>query len=422
MRVVGTIGALCAVLASGTAHAFRTAADLPELAGSDRVAWNRMPVQWSLDSDVRGLSYAAVESAISRGLSDISAPACTAVEFRTLGASSAPAPGDGRNTMGFLRTRWTEKGFAANAVATTDTEYVETSPGHFEIVESDTYYNADDHEWHTQPESVEGSWSVEVVARHEGMHQVGALHPCTLDHEPGVPACGADPAFEASVMHPLYLGPLDELGDDDAAAVCFLYPQVGSCDCSPGELCDSRGECRPDCGGAVCLEDEQCVDGGCVRTGCQSSRECEAGARCLGGACVHGGELADPCDADADCLSGVCAEGSCSSTCACPAGFDCDVDTDRCRLVLEPFGSSCERGEDCVNGLCLSDSAVGRSYCTRTCDDERSCPPAYECAMHEGNRLCIVTPMATGCSSVGAAPGALGVALLAVVLVRRRKR
>jgi hypothetical protein len=333
-----------AVLTPTSAFAFRTAADNLGLAPGTRVVWESTPIEWTLSTEVPGLLYPAVETAMTQAIQSWSEPSCTSIRARFGGASGAPTPNDGRNTIGFIRHGWVDRGFSPDAIATTDIVYESRGDG-YAIVEADIYLRAEDQLWHTSPMTIDGTWGVADVVRHEWGHVLGVAHPCEDVASADIPSCESDPSFADAIMHPHYLGPRDGglLGRDDVDAICFLAP-------------GTPPTCSPEC-----PTDAVCDDGVCVTTvpACESDAACRLGSRCVDGQCIpSNGEFGDPCTADDECAGGVCEDSVCTSACDCGAGLLCDEATARCRAELGAFGETCSMGEDCILGLCLTDSAL----------------------------------------------------------------
>jgi hypothetical protein len=64
------------------------------------------------------------------------------------------------------------------------------------------------------------------------------------------------------------------------------------------------------------------------------------------------------------------------------------------RVLKGPLdlGANCSRGADCAAGVCVTDAARGRQYCTRTCDAGDRCPARYRCrASSYVQSVCVAT-------------------------------
>jgi MYXO-CTERM domain-containing protein len=206
-------------------------------------------------------------------------------------------------------------------------------------------------------------------------------------------------------------------GDDDpcleplfsacpAGHICI--PEVGSC----------VEQCIPDCNGKVCGDD------GCG----QSCGECPAETTCQGGQCAAAqlGKMGDPCETNLDCISMMCVISAvgpiCSKACggdsSCPPIFDCeevtigqatilacvpngecisdcegkecgsDGCTGSCGTCPQGFscdagqcksdaGASCETGQDCASGLCISFQSG--TMCSVPCSTDAGCPDGWKC-------------------------------------------
>src|SRR4051794_18228542 len=92
--------ALAAVLRPSSAHAFRTAADQPDFAGTPRVRWAQNLVNYEInDERPPGLTAVEIETVAARALSTWSTPWCSALSFGFSATTSGAAmPGDGVNT------------------------------------------------------------------------------------------------------------------------------------------------------------------------------------------------------------------------------------------------------------------------------------------------------------------------------------
>jgi len=113
------------------------------------------------------------------------------------------------------------------------------------------------------------------------------------------------------------------------------------------------------------------------------------------------GDVCAACTADSECVEGVCvlagpATGYCSRGCAggCPAGFECDGQSDRCVAMggcstyLAAFGSECLSDDVCQaelkDGVCEDAypdyPSPEAGYCTARCDSVDDCiVPGFAC-------------------------------------------
>src|SRR5687767_14383524 len=125
MKSVHTLLCTLAIAtAAGNALAYRTAADLPDFTGSERVSWTRGVVAYHLHSDgAPGLRFDDVERITTEAFGIWNAT-CSGLRFDYRGVTRAPAsPGDSVNTVAWLRSSWTDLGFSADQAAITDVQY-----------------------------------------------------------------------------------------------------------------------------------------------------------------------------------------------------------------------------------------------------------------------------------------------------------
>ena len=168
----------------------------------------------------------------------------------------------------------------------------------------------------------------------------------------------------------------------DVASGCVNAPNMAPCDdgdtCTLGDTC-SEGLCAAGNEALVCDDGNPCTNDacdtglGCVYTTnaepCDDKNSCTTNDSCVQGNCIGLGSLA--CDDGNPCTEDAClADGGCEHTVA--AG-GCDD------------GDSCTIQDTCVNGECVSGSAVA-------CDDSNPCTSE---ACVEGD--CIFTPTVEGC-------------------------
>ena len=393
-QLVGRHFALGALLIAGMAtpspaRAYRTAADLPEFDGSDRVVWRHPAVLIELhDFEVDGIDREAAVAAIEAAIAVWNDVECADVSVSYEGASSlAAAPADGVNTIEFV-TDWAARGYEADAGATTDIRFLEDGSGWF-IAEADIYVNAERMAFGDATE-------LRAFLVHEFGHVLGLLHPCELG--------AADPSCRdrdmRSVLYPTSQR-LRSLSDDDIAGACSLYPVVRDCDRS-------------------CPAGFGCVNGDCLPNRCESDEECPS-ERCTEGRCqAFSPSLADPCAADDECASGLCAVGGfCSQTCTghdqCPEDWRCERST--CHPDDNVFSDDCTGGHQCQSRICLQDTETD-DICTRECEPGE-CPSGYHCELIDGRDVCAPPREDTGCraGSQTAPPLCL---LLLLALLRKR--
>lgn len=241
--------------------------------------------------------------------------------------------------------------------------------------------------------------------------------------------------------------------------------------CPAGSTC-SAGACVDNCMGAVCPVGQSCHAGACVDDCAGVS--CGAGQRCAGGACVdacagvtcaggqtcRSGACVDECNVTC-AADKVCRGGSCVDRCdgvTCPAGQACRggscVDpcvgvtcsaAQKCvagQCVGACLGVGCLPSQTCVAGVCRDScqsdgqcpngQACVEGRCLDSCGDAGVCAPGHACM----NGACVLTvpdPSGgskgnSGCScslegdaSAARGVGALGIAVAALLLARRRR-
>jgi hypothetical protein len=139
--------ALAGALAPRPALAYRTAADFPEFAGTDRVRWATPVIPYERSTRTPStLSSTAVADTVLRAFSTWSAPSCSAVLFDNSGVTAAPAtPEDGRNTIDWRSADWEGLGAPPEAAGVTDVQYEKGADGVWRIVEADLYLNVQHH-------------------------------------------------------------------------------------------------------------------------------------------------------------------------------------------------------------------------------------------------------------------------------------
>lgn len=402
-------------VAAPRASAYRTLADTPEFAG-EPVRWRSPAIEMDVATqDLAGLSRADVDRAVRAAFETWNEVPCSGVTIALGGfTDSYAAPGDGRNTIQWVSTAWSARGYAADAAATTDVQFGNSGEG-WEIVEADIYLNADTFRFVAGDPGGDATLrDLQAVITHEVGHAaIGLLHPCEHDGGDGAPLCRDDGPEATSALYPRYLGMSQRaLSADDAAGACFLYPS---------ETCATLG----------CPEGLACVEDRCVTPmsepppGCTSDAECFAHERCVAGACVLGDAPAgDPCTDAHECSGAACVDGHCTRACEtdahCPESFGC-IDA-VCTSELGLFADSCSDGRDCASGLCLTGSASG-SFCTRECAVD-ACPTGFACAEVGGRSVCRMPP--SGGCAVAASEGPpwaqLSVAWFVLAMLVRRRR
>jgi hypothetical protein len=458
-KAVATAGVCLLVLAYALpAAAFRTAGELPDFAGTERVRWQSPVIRYLLhDSVPPGFTVDRVQDAMVASFWKWSEPTCTQVMFDYQGVTNAPAaPGDGVSTVEFVTGGWLGRGYAVDAAAVTDVQYQRGSDEQWSIVEADLYINADLQTWDISASGDTGVRSLSAMFIHEGGHMLGLLHPCESGGTDGAPDCASDPGYAETAMYPFYSVTLAGLSADDQAGVCFLYPgqKCALTGCIAGEVCTPQG-CRAECNGLACAEGEVCGASGCetpaspcgatgcgVPASCDQASDCPPRIGCVLGQCKPGtGALGDPCSAAQDCASGACtSSGYCAEPCVsdaqCGVAAHCETTLEQpaCTGGLRAFGAVCEESNQCLGQQCMA-GRTPEPVCTRTCGPTLlACPLGWNCESVQGRNLCTPEWLVVeggGCAVVrhhtprGASgrafPAVLfGVAFAALVARRRR--
>jgi MYXO-CTERM domain-containing protein len=435
------------------AQAYRTAGELPEFAGTEKVRWASDSVEYVLNTEMPGgMTLDEAAATVHRALSSWMDPTCSVLSFRSAGATDTRAQrGDGLNTIQWIHGGWADLGFPADAAALSDVQYEQVDGGQWVIAEADLYLNGESYDWVPEPAASDQQNLLSVVT-HEAGHILGLLHPCEPGGAEGAPECSSDPAFAETTMYPFYSDEQATLADDDVAGLCSLYPgsRCETTGCPADQKCTPEG-CRAECAGVVCGANERCVESVCtppeppceredcnVPENCASDDDCPLPYACVEQRCARGdGATGDHCASDRDCAAGVCsASGACLAQCSfdqdCPAGQSCTINDGRsaCGSDGKAIGERCDSADDCAGALCvaeLSDSPM----CTRACGGANAaCPGGWTCDRVGGQAACVpvqATDEGCGCSVVGERSrqlpaGALLVLGLGLILARRRPR
>jgi hypothetical protein len=374
--IAAALGILCFV---ESAHAFRTAADVPEQAGTARVIWPGQRITYEISLDPPGpVPVQVLQEALASATATWQRVACADVAFESLGTTLSPAaPGDGRNTVSWVTSGWSARGWSSDAAALTDVQYVKTKEGTWQIVEADLYINADDHDWVASGAGGQRTRDLASVTTHEAGHMLGLLHPCELDGRSGAPLCSDHPEARLTTMYPVYSASQATLAMDDIAGVCFLYPRSG---------CDD--------GGCTC-SDLSC-DGGAASPVAVSEPPTDGEPQ------QPKSELGDRCTKDTACASAHCGKQSycvrsCASSADCALGATCEQHA--CEGEGRPIGSLCSDPTQCLGGQCLT-GASDAPVCSRNCSAEMAlCPDDWDCESVDGQRVCaprLPMPVAAG--------------------------
>lgn len=170
--------------------------------------------------------------------------------------------------------------------------------------------------------------------------------------------------------------------------------------CEADKICD-RGRCVPKCGTGEfrCALDLECTPRGvCVEPAC-AKKECPAGQVCQDGNCI------DSCTGVVCPFGEVCRNGGCVDPCdgiQCDEGFNCVLGVCRSCECTSCAGAQVCHDNVCVDAGCENQTCMAGSHCAMgACVDDcagTQCPPGQMCALGE----CLADPNAP---STGGAAG-----------------
>lgn len=356
------------MLMAPAAQAYRTLGDLPATRSSKPIVWPESTLVFELSTvDLPAdLPASGVAGEALIGIGAWQSPQCLALNVRYDGKRSAPARlGDGYNTIQFVTSGWTKRGYLPAEAGVTELDYVKGGDDTWAIAEADLFVNAEHYRWSIEPTA--GARTLRSLFIHEGGHMLGLLHPCE-DSADDVLTCIDDDGNEASAMYPYYDATQLTLSADDEAGICFLY----------------GGE-RPDQG---CSESP-------------SADEPDADE--------PGAPIGDPCDSADACASGVCSKKG------------------LCESPLGELGTDCSTATDCHGGHCLAGVEEG-GVCTNACESNDECTAGWICTPVDDERVCAppdYAPSGGGCAVSAAPPlGSSGpwlLGLAALLLASRRQ-
>lgn len=298
-------------------------------------------------------------------------PSCSAFRVQYRGTTSnAWRSGDGLNTHQWIynsNQRPAELG-GRETIGVTLSLYRGSS-----LIDGDILYNGIDHRWTTNATQF-GQVDAQSIITHEIGHQLGLGHSST----------------NGATMFPSYAGGTGprSLSQDDLEGVCALYPSSGGVECTRAA----------DCGGGL-----DCVQGSCVQV---SGGEGQIGDRCDTSDCVDGLVCVANQNNSTFCTR-ICNDGQ------CPGGWDCyRVGTSQGEINLclpsevetgdASFGDSCNSGQECVSGLCVSDGS--QAFCSQACTQDGDCPTQSACyGLDNGGGACVPGGGESGAGGFGSA-------------------
>jgi hypothetical protein len=403
---------------ASTAHAYRTAADLPEYPDSARIALNASEISLNVYERVPdGLNVADVLHELDLAVAEWNAVACPNgghVELRVTGTTPGAAATDGSVTVQFVMNDWESLGFDANAVASTDVTIV-TEGERIYIAEADIFVRGDASvRWTIDAEP--GAVDLRSMLTHELGHLIGLHHTDVA----GATMVAYDQSRDGGSAE------ARSLEEDDRLGYCFLNdPACPTDGCGPNRECIG-GACVASCASAPCAPGVECVEDLCTPESCPPQT---CGPTCEVACPDRRGDLGDACTTEGECRSGRCGDlGVCTSRCEtsrdCPSPFECT--SGECVATISVFGEMCRMPSECTGDVCVLEVGRTEGFCSRDCASATSsCPLGYRCSEVEMKDICIPeAEQPSGCDIGGEATGGLWIAVLAIAatMVRRTRR
>ena len=137
LALSSVVGVAAAIGSVPSALAFRTYGDDPAFAGAPLVRWATDAVELRVRGNAPdGLTTGATEDAARSAASDWNSLSCTGMELNLASTDEPAAPGDGRNTLEWVTSGWTDRGVSANSPAYTDVQFATNEDGYWEVVEA----------------------------------------------------------------------------------------------------------------------------------------------------------------------------------------------------------------------------------------------------------------------------------------------
>lgn len=367
VRLFVAVSALAALLTSTSAHAYTFVSrdGCPEGRGA---SWEGGITPWQFNvRDAPELDLDEIEAAFRKSFDVWDAPCCASFQNQYKGRTDIDWKRRSATAYVAFLPHWPPE-FGQWSIGVTLPQ-IEID---CRIVSGNLYFNSKDFEFSLDGEELSNRRvDLQTIAVHEFGHLIGLGH-----------------SAEASALMYAVTGPGSinrELGEDDEAGICALYP--GWCEgCVDSDACP----------GAL-----SCIGGSCVFPTCERTEDCAAGTICFQAACVPG------CRTNLDCAEGSsCIGGSCEEPIDCTICDDCEA-LDECGTGSLPYhcvpwgagmlegrcSKNCESDADCDGDSVCGVFAVGSAQ-YRGCVAPRStpadfCPADYLCERDLAKEGCV---------------------------------